>query len=220
MPSSGSWSQTCASSFLHQRAGVKAGVQAGDSEEDCVLVGGDKSGGDDLEGVLIGGREERVIEIVEYRPEWVTRFKQERARIEKALGSAARRIEHIGSTAVEGLAAKPIIDVMVTVDDPDDESSFLPPMEGAGYILRVREPGHRMFRTPERDVHIHVWPAGSDDEERHLVFRDRLRSNARDRREYEQTKRDLAGQFRDMNAYADAKSDVIKRIMRQATSGG
>lgn len=185
-----------------------------------MLVGGDKSGGDDLEGVLIGGREERVIEIVEYRPEWVTRFKQERARIEKALGSAARRIEHIGSTAVEGLTAKPIIDVMVTVDDPDDESSYLPPMEGAGYILRVREPGHRMFRTPERDVHIHIWPAGSDDEERHLVFRDRLRSNARDRREYEQTKRDLAGHFRDINAYADAKSDVIKRIMRQATSGG
>jgi GrpB-like predicted nucleotidyltransferase (UPF0157 family) len=173
---------------------------------------------DDLEGVLIGGREERVIEVVAYRPEWVRRFEHERVRIDRALGFMARRIAHIGSTAVEGLAAKPIVDVMVTVDDADDESSYLSRLEAAGYSLRVREPGHRMFRTPELDVHVHVWSAGSDDEARHLAFRDRLRSNARDRRDYEQTKRDLADRFRDMNAYADAKSDVIERIMRQAAS--
>jgi GrpB-like predicted nucleotidyltransferase (UPF0157 family) len=116
------------------------------------------------------------------------------------------------------LAAKPIVDVMVTVDDPDDESSYLPLLEAAGYVLRVRERGHRMFRTRELDVHVHVWRAGSDDEQRHLMFRDRLRANPRDRREYEHTKRDLATRFRDMNAYADAKSDVITRIMQQAAS--
>ncbi len=73
-----------------------------------------------------------------------------------------------------------------------------------------------MFRTPERDVHVHVWRAGSHDEQRHVVFRDRLRSSAEDRAEYEQKKRELAKQFRDMNAYADAKSDVIEKIVSRA----
>lgn len=173
---------------------------------------------DDHDGVLIGGREDRVIEIVDYRAQWAERFEQEKGRIESAVGSAARRLEHVGSTAVPGLAAKPVVDVMVTVDEPEDESSYLPALEQAGFILRVREPGHRMFRTPERDVHVHVWRAGSDDEQRHVVFRDRLRSSAEDRAEYEQKKRNLATQFRDMNDYADAKSEVIERIVRRAAS--
>ena len=170
---------------------------------------------DDRDGVLIGGPEERVIDIVDHRAEWAERFNQEKARIEAAVGPVARRIEHIGSTAVPELAAKPVVDVMLSVDDPEDESSYLPAMERAGYVLRVREPGHRMFRTPGRDVHVHVWKAGSDDEQRHLVFRNRLRSHADDRAEYEQKKRDLATQFHDMNAYADAKSAVIEKIVRQ-----
>ena len=140
--------------------------------------------GDDRDGVLIGGREERVIDIVDHRAQWAERSHQEKARIEAAVGSVARRIEHVGSTAVPGLAAKPVIDVMLSVDDPEDESSYLPAMERAGYVLRVREPGHRMFRTSEGDVHVHVWKAGSDDEQRHIVFRDRLRSSAEDRAEY------------------------------------
>ena len=81
------------------------------------------------------------------------------------MGPVARRIEHIGSTAVPELAAKPVVDVMLSVDDPEDESLYLSAMERAGYVLRVREPGHRMFRTPGRDVHVHVWKAGSDDEQ-------------------------------------------------------
>ena len=167
-------------------------------------------------GVLIGGREDREIVIVEYSPGWPARFEQERERIAAALGGLARRIAHVGSTAVPGLAAKPIVDLLVTVDDPDDEAAYLPALERAGYVLRVREPGHRMFRTPERDVHVHIWEAGSDEERRHLVFRDRLRASEEDRREYEQTKRALAARFRDMNDYADAKSDVITRIMARA----
>ena len=174
---------------------------------------------DALEGVLIGGREERPIEIVAYRPEWADRFALEADRIRRALGATARRVEHVGSTAVPGLAAKPIVDVMVTVDDPDAESPYRERLEAAGYVLRVREPGHRMFRTPERDVHVHLWAAGGDDETRHLAFRDRLRSSAADRAEYERTKRDLAGRYRDMNDYAEAKSDVIGAIMRRARSG-
>ncbi len=168
-----------------------------------------------LNAVLIGGREEREIVIVDYSPTWARRFEEESARIAAALSTFAPRIEHIGSTAVPGLAAKPIVDILVAVEDPEDEEAYVPALEGAGYVLRVREPGHRMFRTPGRDVHVHVWRSGSDDERRLLVFRDRLRRNPEDRLEYERTKRELVGRWRDMNYYARAKSDVIDRIMER-----
>lgn len=170
---------------------------------------------EELDRVLIGGREEREIRIEPYSDEWPRRFTTERDRIATALGETARRIEHIGSTAVPGLAAKPIVDIMVSVDNPDDERA-LAPLERVGYRLRVREPGHCMFRTAERDVHLHVWPAGSDDEHRHLLFRDWLRAHPDDRLDYEQTKRTLAGKWRDTNYYARAKSPVVDRIMEQA----
>ena len=173
-----------------------------------------------LDTVLIGGREPRTVEIVDYTSSWPTRFAADRQRIEDALGATAKGIEHVGSTAVPGLAAKPIVDIMVTVDDPDDENSYLPALVEAGYVLRVRKVGHRMFRTPSGDVHVHIWRAGSDDEHRHLLFRDRLRSNAADRTEYESTKRSLVGRYRDMNHYAEAKSDVIRSILRKASSPG
>ncbi len=168
-----------------------------------------------LDHVLIGGSEARAIQIVDYDDFWPLRFEAERQQIQTALGSTARRIEHIGSTALRGLAAKPIIDVMVSVEDPDNESAYVPKLQGAGYVL-VREPGHRMLRSLARDVQVHVWAVGSGDERRHLVFRDRLRRNEGDRREYEQTKRMLAGHWREMNHYARAKGEVIERIMRRA----
>ena len=137
----------------------------------------------------------------------------ERARIASALGSVARMIEHVGSTAVPGLAAKPVVDIQVTVDDPDYDASYLDALEGAGYVLRVRESGHRMFRTPERDVHVHIWEANSEDEERHVIFRDYLRTNAKARDEYEQLKRELAPKFQDTNDYAQAKTEFIERAV-------
>lgn len=175
---------------------------------------------DDLDGlldsVLIGGREPRDVRLVEYSPAWPARFEAERRRISEAIPEVARRVEHIGSTAVPGLAAKPIIDILVTVDDPDDEGTYVPPLEGAGYVLRVREPGHRMLRTPEREVHVHIWAAGGDEERRYLRFRDRLRSSAADRAEYERVKRELAGRWSDTNYYARAKTPVIERILAAA----
>ncbi|MGI8631527.1 MAG: GrpB family protein [Solirubrobacterales bacterium] len=181
---------------------------------------GDVEAGDDLDGyldgVLIGGREEREIRMVDYDDEWPRRFEAERQRIQAAIGSSTGRIEHIGSTAVPGLAAKPVVDVMISVEDPADESAYVPQLEAAGYVLRVREAGHRMLRTPAKDVHLHVWVAGSDDERRHLVFRDRLRASEADRFEYDQTKPQLIGHWRDMNHYAQAKDAVITRIMRRA----
>ena len=172
-----------------------------------------------LDAVLIGGREEREVVIVDYSPAWPLRFEEERQRIGGALGGVARRIEHVGSTAVPGLAAKPIVDILVSVEDPEEEPSYVPALEAVGYVLRVREPGHRMFRTGARDVHVHIWRAGSEDERRHLLFRDRLRESRDDRLEYEQAKRDLAGSWPDMNYYARAKSEVIARIMERADCG-
>jgi GrpB-like predicted nucleotidyltransferase (UPF0157 family) len=170
----------------------------------------------DLDDILIGGREKRAIVIAGYDPAWPVRFEAERARILGAIGPVARRIEHVGSTAVPGLAAKPIVDILVAVEDPDDEAAFVPALEAAGYVLRVREPEHRMLRTPQLDVHVHVWRDGSSEVERYLAFRDRLRASAEDRAAYERLKRSLAQrEWDDMNDYAGAKGALIEEIMRR-----
>lgn len=167
--------------------------------------------------MLIGGREKRAIVIADHDPAWRERYAAERARILGAIGPSVRRIEHIGSTSVPGLAAKPIVDVLVTVDDPDDEAAFVPALEAAGYVLRVREPGHRMLRTPALDVHVHVWHDGSAEVTKYLAFRDRLRASAADREAYERLKRSLAArEWDDMNDYADAKGELIAEITRRA----
>ncbi|HVF45217.1 MAG TPA: GrpB family protein, partial [Pyrinomonadaceae bacterium] len=177
-----------------------------------------------LETGLIGGTEKAEIKIVDYDPDWPKKFEAHARRITDALGQAALRIEHIGSTSVPGLAAKPIIDILVVVADSADEPAYLPRLEAAGYVLRVREPDwneHRMLRTPERDVHIHVYSAGCPEIEQNLAFRDRLRRNADDRGRYERTKRELASKdWPDMNAYADAKTQVIEGILVSAQAAG
>lgn len=173
---------------------------------------------------LIGGVEKRRIAIADYDPDWPKKFERQARRIARALGRAALRIEHIGSTSVPGLAAKPIVDILVVVADSADESAYLPQLEAAGYDLRVREPGwneHRMFRTPEQDVHVHVYSEGCPEVERNLTFRDRLRRNPDDRRRYERTKRELAAQeWPDMNAYAEAKTEVIESILAASRAAG
>lgn len=169
-----------------------------------------------LEQVLVGGIELRPIVIADYDPGWPARFELQRERIARALGRSALRIEHVGSTAVPGLAAKPIVDVLVEVADPED-AGVTDALESAGYELRVREPGHRMFRTPPRDVHVHVWPESDPEIERHLRFRDRLRENSADRAAYEQLKRELATrEWGDMNEYAQAKAGLIDAIIARA----
>jgi GrpB-like predicted nucleotidyltransferase (UPF0157 family) len=171
----------------------------------------------DDEVVLIGGPERRTIAIVSYDPSWADRFNHERSRILGALGTLARRIDHVGSTAVPGLAAKPIVDIDLSVDDPDDEAAYVPALNRAGYQLRVRERGHRMLRTQDLSVHVHVCPAGGKWERRHLLFRDWLRVDAADRERYAAAKRQLARRdWPNMNAYADAKTVVIQEITARA----
>ena len=164
------------------------------------------------------------IKLLDYDPDWPQKFEAHAKTIASALGSSALRIEHIGSTSVPGLAAKPIIDILVVVEDSADESSYLPRLEAAGYVLRVREPEwneHRMFRTPGRDVHVHVYSAVCLEVERNLTFRDRLRRNTGDRSRYERVKRELAAkEWPDMNAYAEAKTEVIESIIAAARAEG
>lgn len=165
----------------------------------------------------VGGPEALTITLHDYDPAWVDRYKEHRERIRDALAPADVRIEHIGSTSVPGLAAKPIIDILVGVDDITAEEDYLDALLAAGYELRVREPGHRLVRTPERDVHVHIleWQHPAVDE--YLLLRDRLRSDPDDRTLYESTKRALlASTWDDMNDYADAKTDVILAIKARA----
>ena len=171
--------------------------------------------------VLVGAAPEKVaVVLVEYDPTWPQRFELEQQRIEGALGLRALSVEHIGSTAVFGLVAKPIIDICVVVEHSSDEASYVPDLEAVGYELRVREPDwheHRMLRTAARDVHVHVFTLGSSEIDRHLAFRDRLRTDAADRELYASTKRSLAHQdWPTMQHYADAKTDVVEAILARA----
>lgn len=170
--------------------------------------------------VLIGGIEKREIVVVDYDPCWPEKFQKHAEILSCALGSKALAIEHVGSTSVPGLAAKPIIDIIVFVEDPRDEAAYLPALVEAGYVLRVREPEwhqHRMFRSPELDVHIHIFSQGCLEVTRQLAFRDRLRANVEDRLLYEAVKRKLAKEeWPDMNAYARAKTEVVEQITARA----
>lgn len=169
---------------------------------------------DDTPDQSIGGLEARPIVIATYDPAWPIRFEAERAKIAGALPHA-RAIEHIGSTSVPGLGAKPIIDIQVEVEGLDEHRD-MPPLAAVGYRLRRREPGHLLVRTPERDVHVHFWH-DEHDIDRHLLFRDWLRIDAADRAHHEAVKRDLATrEWADTNDYADAKSDVVTEITARA----
>jgi GrpB-like predicted nucleotidyltransferase (UPF0157 family) len=166
---------------------------------------------------LIGGPEHREIVLVRYDPQWPATFEQHRARIVGTMADRAERVEHVGSTSVPGLLAKPIIDIQVSVARAEDESAYVPALEDAGYTLRVREPGHRMLRTQALDVHVHVCAVGSDWERRHLLFRDWLRRSDADRALYARMKTQLAKRsWPTMNDYADAKTRVIAEITKRA----
>ena len=160
------------------------------------------------------------IALADYDPAWPALYAREAERIRTALGDRVVLLEHVGSTSVPGLAAKPIIDVLLMVADSSNESSYVPSLEAAGYVLRIREPEwfeHRLFKGPGTDVNLHVFSAGSSEPQRMLRFRGHLRVHAADRQLYERTKRHLADRvWEHVQNYADAKSDVIDAIMTRA----
>lgn len=157
------------------------------------------------------------ITLVEYDPHWPETFEREAGRIRSILSNKVLQIEHVGSTSVPGLCAKPIIDMLLVVKNSADEPSYVPELEAAGYILRIREPEwfeHRMFKGPDTDINLHVFSVGTAEIDRMLRFRDWLRSNKDDRDKYAQVKRELAKKkWGHIQHYADAKSSVISEIM-------
>ena len=164
-----------------------------------------------LDRVLVGGRRPAFVELVEPDPQWPQRFDEHRARILAALGAVD--VEHVGSTSVPGLAAKPVVDVQVVVADLDAAVALL---EQAGYVLRVREEGHRVVKAvpPAYDANVHLYEPGHPEIEAHLRFRDLLRSDEDARRRYEELKRSLAGrEWPDVNHYAEAKGPLIRELL-------
>ena len=161
-----------------------------------------------------------MIQIVDYDPEWADLFAREADRIRAVLGSRALRIEHTGSTSVPGLAAKPIIDMLLVVSDSADEAAYVPALEAAGYALRIREAHwheHRMFNGPDTAINLHVFSSGCPEIDRILMFRDWLRNSAEDRDLYARTKLALARkEWKDVQSYADAKTGVIEEIIGRA----
>jgi GrpB-like predicted nucleotidyltransferase (UPF0157 family) len=179
-----------------------------------------------LSQITVGGAQPLAepIRICDYDPAWVKDFEREASRVREALGDRVLRLEHVGSTSVPGLAAKPVIDMVLEVPDASDEPAYAGALDAAGYVLHIREDdwlAHRLFRTAARDVQLHVFSAGCPEADRMVRFRDWLRSSGADRELYARRKRELAGRdWTYMQQYADAKTDVVSAIMARAEAGG
>ena len=160
------------------------------------------------------------VEVVAYDPAWPVLFEKHAAAIRSALGPSALTIAHVGSTSVPGLAAKPRLDIDVIVADPRDEPAYLPMLESAGYVLRVREPDwydHRCLHGFDPPANVHVFGPDCDEHLRHVILRDWLRSHPDDRDRYAAEKRRIAGlDLTYMAEYAALKSTVIIDILRRS----
>ncbi len=152
--------------------------------------------GRDDDDIWVGARPSpEPVYIVDPDPNWPARYTEVASRIRSALGDRALAVEHVGSTAVPGLAAKAVIDVDLTVADSADEAAYVPALEAIGFQLRIREPGwheHRMLRSERPSVHLHVFSPGCPELIRHQMFRDWLRDHVDERRRYEQAKVEAA----------------------------
>ncbi|HYI22633.1 MAG TPA: GrpB family protein [Candidatus Limnocylindrales bacterium] len=160
------------------------------------------------------------IKIFEYDSAWRDRYEEMRLRLLDALGELALRIEHVGSTSVPGLPAKPIVDIQVSVPDVDDDDAFRALIESLGFQLRFIEAGHRYFQPPPgqpRTYQIHVCTIGGDWERVHLLFRDYLRAHPQVAYEYGAMKKRLAGQYAtDRIQYNDEKGPFITAVLAAA----
>ena len=177
---------------------------------------------DYMSAVTVGARRrvDGPIHLADYDPEWPVLYEREATRVRDILGDRVHLLEHVGSTSVPGLPAKPIIDMLLVVADSGDEPAYVPSMEAGGYVVRIREPDwheHRVFKGPDTDINLHTFSDGSPEIERMLVFRDRLRTHDGEREHYLQTKRELAArQWVYIQDYADAKGEVVEAIIARA----
>lgn len=157
-------------------------------------------------------------------PSWSRLFAADAEGIRSVLGGTALAVDHVGSTSVPGLPAKPVIDILLQVPDSSEEGDYVPALEGLGYWLHIREPDwleHRvLYQRVERgsphDINLHVLsPAlGAEEIARMTGFRDWLREHSGDRDRYAEVKRELAGRrWRYVQDYADAKTEVVEAIL-------
>ena len=162
---------------------------------------------------------EATIHLADPDPAWPGLFEREADRLRGVLGDRALRIEHVGSTSVAGLPAKPVVDMVLVVADSTDEPAYVAPLEAAGYRLTIREPDwfeHRLLKGPDTNVNIHVFSEGCDEIGRMVAFRDWLRAHDDDRELYERSKRELAArEWKYVQNYADAKSAVVGEILER-----
>jgi GrpB-like predicted nucleotidyltransferase (UPF0157 family) len=163
------------------------------------------------------------VRLAEHDPSWARQYAALADVVRRALGERVLLLEHCGSTSVPGLAAKPVIDMLLLVADPADEAAYVPDLEAAGFPFRLREPEwheHRLFRRDVPRVNLHVFAVGSPEAERMLLFRDRVREHPEERETYEAAKRELASRtWEKVQDYADAKSEVVEAIIARARRG-
>ena len=177
----------------------------------------------DLDVTRVGRSGPGGIVVTDYDPTWVGMYEQDRTAILRALGARARGIEHVGSTAVPGLAAKPIIDILLGVD-ADDLDRIIEPLDRIGYEYNpdweISMPHRRYFRRLRRDGththHLHAVPIGGEFWQRHLRFRDYLRANPAKAEEYSALKREVARQYKGSIHYTFAKTEFIQSVEAMA----
>lgn len=178
-----------------------------------------------IEKCIVSGQKEhnQTILLVDYDERWPFLFERERKRISDILKEKALMIEHIGSTSVMGLCAKPIIDILLVVEDAGREEDYMEALCQYGYVLRIKEPDfedHHMFKGVDTYINLHVFSKGSKEIDKYLIFRDYLRSHHEAKELYEKTKKELAQKkWKYVQNYADAKSEVIQKIMDRAIEG-
>lgn len=177
-----------------------------------------------LQKVTVGERKAHnaSITLLDYDTGWPKLFNREAKRIRSVLGNKALQVEHVGSTSVPGLCAKPIIDILLVVTDSSNEASYVSSLEKTGYTLHIREPewfDHRLFKGPDTDINLHVFSRGASEIDRMLRFRDWLRMNNTDRDNYARFKRNLAQRkWRHVQDYADAKNSIVQEIIERANA--
>jgi GrpB-like predicted nucleotidyltransferase (UPF0157 family) len=161
-----------------------------------------------------------LVVITPYDDAWPLAYAQVETVVRDALGDLVLAIEHTGSTSVPGLAAKPVVDAVLTVPDPADEDAYVLPLQARGYVLRVREPEweqHRMLTTPERTVNLHVFGPGAVEPRRQTLFRDWLRGHPEDRDAYGAHKAEIAGRgFTRVMDYNNHKAELVYDIYEKA----
>ena len=179
------------------------------------------------DAIVVGGarRHDGPIQLVPHDPAWHDAYEREATRIRAVLGDRVRLLEHVGSTSVPGLSAKPVIDIVLAVPDTTDETAYVRDLLAAGYRLTLREPDwyeHRLFKGPDTNINLHAFTEGSAEIRRMLALPGPAPARDADQRAtYEAVKRDLrSARWAYMQDYADAKSAVIEAIIGRALAEG